>query len=294
MTLFTLEAMVRAHVRLRTTGTTDVTRAVHRAYLRWLYTQGETVPQAVLTGQLVIEPSLYARRAPGNTCVTALRATADGRRIGTIQTPLNDSKGCGGVMRAAPVALWPGTPAQVFQLGAETAAVTHGHPSGYLPAGVLAVIVADVLRGATVADAVVHGRAELIGWHGHEETTGALDAAVALAGEGRPTPETIAARLGGGWVAEEALAIAVCAALVAENMHDGLKLAVNHSGDSDSTGSICGNILGARDGVDAIPARLRDHLELRWVIDGLVLDALAEFGTEPPQGGSWLVRYPGN
>jgi ADP-ribosylglycohydrolase len=292
MTLFTLEAMARAHVRLRTSGTSDVVRVTHRAYLRWLYTQGDTVPRAVLTGQLITEQGIYTRRAPGNTCLSALRATVDGRRVGTIEHPLNNSKGCGGVMRAAPVALWPGTSAEVFRLGAETAALTHGHPSGYLAAGALAVIVRDVLHGGTLADAVANARAELVGWRGHEETVGALDAAVALAREGRPTPEAVTDRLGAGWVAEEALAIAVSAALAATDMLDGLKIAVNHSGDSDSTGLICGNILGARDGVRAIPSRLHDHVELRWVIEPLVLDVLAEFSSEPPVGPAWLARYP--
>ena len=45
----------------------------------------------------------------------------------------------------------------------------------------------------------------------------------------------------------------MCAALAAEDMRDGLLLAVNHTGDSDSTGAICGNILGAMHGDAAIP-----------------------------------------
>lgn len=293
MTLFTLEGVVRAHVQGRTTGQVDAIHVLHKAYLRWLYTQGEQVPRAVLNGRLIIEPELYARRAPGNTCLSALHQTADGRRLGTIEQPLNDSKGCGGVMRVAPVALWPGTDAEIFRLGADAAALTHGHPSGYLAAGALAVIVREVLYGADVDDAVGTARAELVGWRGHEETLAALDAAVTLAGKGTPEPEVIAERLGGGWVAEEALAIAVCAALVAEDLADGLHIATHHSGDSDSTGAICGNILGARDGIEYIPPRLQDHVELRWLIEPLVREALAEFGEQPPTGNNWLARYPG-
>jgi ADP-ribosylglycohydrolase len=57
--------------------------------------------------------------------------------------------------------------------------------------------------------------------------------------------------LGGGWVAEEALAMAVAAALThpgPDQVLDALAFAVTHSGDSDSTGAICGNILGALHG----------------------------------------------
>ena len=42
--------------------------------------------------------------------------------------------------------------------------------------------------------------------------------------------------------------------------------AVNHSGDSDSTGAIAGNILGARLGLKALPREWIDRLELTDVI----------------------------
>ena len=73
--------------------------------------------------------------------------------------------------------------------------------------------------------------------------------------------------LGEGWVAEETLAIAVYCALKYENDFDkALIAAVNHSGDSDSTGSVTGNILGAYLGLSNIPQKYRDNLELYDVI----------------------------
>jgi ADP-ribosylglycohydrolase len=63
-------------------------------------------------------------------------------------------------------------------------------------------------------------------------------------------PEALV-RLGGGWVGEEALAIAVTCAIGAPDFHDGVLAAVNHSGDSDSTGAIAGNLLGAIGGTRA-------------------------------------------
>lgn len=71
------------------------------------------------------------------------------------------------------------------------------------------------------------------------------------------------ARLGQGWIAEEALAITIYCALVARNFRHGEILAVNHDGDSDSTGSIVGNPLGAMCGVKSIPAKWLAPLELR-------------------------------
>lgn len=289
MTLFTLEGVIRSYERFRERGIANFAGVVHRAYLRWLYTQGYDVGSRTdLDGWLITVPPLHSQRAPGNTCVTAL---ADGP-AGTIDQPRNDSKGCGGVMRVAPVAFPPGAVEQVFRNAVDAAALTHGHPSGYLSAGTLAVIVRELLHGADLETATATAVEELVRHPGHEETRRAVDAAVTLAGEGRPTPETLAVRLGGGWVGEEALAIAICAALCADDLADGLRIAVNHSGDSDSTGAICGNILGARDGVAAIPEPLLRELELRDVIIALTRDAIAEFGPNPPTSRVWRLRYP--
>ncbi|RZQ62824.1 ADP-ribosylglycohydrolase family protein [Amycolatopsis suaedae] len=293
MTLFTLEGLIRAHA-----GGRDVVQVLQHAYQRWLHTQGRPWEQtggrfataAEPDGWLVGNRELHDRRAPGSTCLKALRAFATDGVQGTLTHALNNSKGCGGVMRVAPCALWPGDAGEVFRLAAQAAALTHSHPSGYLSAGALAVIVQALLGGADLPRAVGAARLELIRWDGYEEQFAALDAAIALAKRGRPTPEAIAAELGGGWVGEEALAIAVCAALAADDLADGLLLAVNHSGDSDSTGAICGNILGALHGPGAIPAQWLAALELRDVIDTLAVDALAEFGPEPPD---WQGRYPG-
>ena len=64
---------------------------------------------------------------------------------------------------------------------------------------------------------------------------------------------TIEKELGGGWVGEEALAIAIyCCLKYPDDIRKMLIAAVNHSGDSDSTGAVAGNILGAYLGMDAI------------------------------------------
>lgn len=109
-----------------------------------------------------------------------------------------------------------------------------------------------------------------------------------LAGKGKPTAEKLTA-LGAGWVAEEALAIGVYAALAAGTFREGVLLAVNHGGDSDSTGSIAGNILGAALGRGAIPAPWLEKLELRDVIEQVAADLVTEF----EESGEWWRKYPG-
>src|SRR5262245_21183755 len=264
MTLFTAEGVIRALVRSSHRGIVHPPSVMQRAYARWLTTQGETTADETLRseavgGWLIGIPELHARRAPGNTCLAALRSG----RAGTISKPINQSKGCGGIMRVAPVGF--STWSDPFALAADCAALTHGHPSGYLSAGVLGSLIAGLFEGAGLDDALDQATQRLVTYSSHEETLAALQSARRLAGAGRVTPEQLES-LGGCWVGEEALAIAVCCSLTAEDLLDGVLLAVNHSGDTDSTGSITGQILGTIHGPDAIPQPLLTDLELRSVI----------------------------
>jgi ADP-ribosylglycohydrolase len=299
MTLFTAEGLLRSHNRAIQKGITHTPTIVYHAYLRWLETQGENphypFPE-VRGGWLLGLAPLHQRRAPGNTCLAALRGT----HPGTTGVPLNTSKGCGGVMRAAPVGLAVRQPfAESFELGCETAALTHGHPSGFLAAGFLAATIAAVLAGQSLEGAIAAARALLIVQPGHEECLAAVDAAVQLAREAPATPATVA-RLGQGWVAEEALAIALFCALAAEDFAAGVILAVNHSGDSDSTSAITGNLLGALLGEGVLPASWLDRLELRAEIGTLADDLYRHFGGAEGTAQTTLAddtadweKYPG-
>ena len=93
------------------------------------------------------------------------------------------------------------------------------------------------------------------------------------ASSARPTAEGVEG-FGAGWVAEEALAISLFCALRADDFAPGNRQAVNHSGDSDSTGAITGNILGCLWGRPSIPESLLTDLELRDVIEELAEDLL--------------------
>jgi len=163
----------------------------------------------------------------------------------------------------------------VFTTGSELAAITHGHPSGCLSAGVLAVIVSLLLDGNSLPDAVHVAKEELRNHPSHKETLSAIEKSESLA-KSRPRERLALRGLGKGFVAEEALSMGLYCALGAKDFEDGIILAVNHSGDSDSTGSITGNLLGAAAGVEAIPDRWLAHLELRSTIEALA-DDLAAF-----------------
>jgi ADP-ribosylglycohydrolase len=295
MTLFTAEGVMRAWVRMQRRGTCGVSGVIHRAYLRWLLTQGvrpDTFDGEIPTdGWLFDIPNLHSRRAPGNTCLSALRSA---RGTANPEIAKNNSKGCGGVMRVAPIGLFAsavGNDKAVFEMAADAAALTHGHPTGYLTSGFLAVAIAALVRGAPLHDALGAASKQTSTRDNVQELTQALDRAFNLAAQGRPSPEQIET-LGGGWVAEEALAIAVCCALTAENFADGVLLAANHTGDSDSTAAIAGNLLGAMYGEAAIPQGWLAELELREEI-ARIADDLYGIGTGAITIEQASASYPG-
>lgn len=262
MTLFTVEGLIRAIVRGNEKGIVSPYSVVHHAYLRWLATQGLRNPvlEEEPDGWLVREPRLHSRRAPGNTCISALAAAES---FGAFAT--NDSKGCGGVMRSAPFGFLRAEATQIFELAADCSRTTHGHPTGSVAAGALALIIHFIAQGLSRDAAVARTCAFLRELPDpNAETLDALEKARQLA-NGPDWREALPA-LGEGWIAEEALAIAVACALAADGLWPALCAAVNHSGDSDSTGAICGNILGAELGIDALPSSWAEMIELADVI----------------------------
>ena len=73
--------------------------------------------------------------------------------------------------------------------------------------------------------------------------------------------------LGEGWVAEETLGISLyCALRYKDDFSAGIIASVNHKGDSDSTGAVTGNILGALLGYSAMEEKWKENLELKDVI----------------------------
>ncbi len=300
MTLFTAEGLLRGAVRQAKKGISDARDVVAHAYLRWLHTQDPDVRLAPSDppGLLLGVQELYSARAPGATCLQSLRHRVDHPDV---WPAANDSKGCGGVMRAAPVGLIAATlgqdPARTYEIGCEVAAVTHGHPTGQHPAGAFAVMVAELVRGQALDAALATAQRLLADRDPNRETLTALQQARELAVSGTPEERALV-ELGEGWVAEQALAIAVFCALRASSLESGVLLAVNITGDSDSTGAITGNLLGAERGLHEIPDAWLDVLELRELItevaDDLCSAALWEVSE---QGGRddayWWARYPG-
>lgn len=269
MTLFTAEGLLSAE------GNTmeAYVESIRQCYLAWYRTQTLPAPAEDEPNPLARLQGLYARRAPGTTCLNAIRDGANG----SIESPVNDSKGCGGVMRVAPIGLFfaqqeEHTIEWVDMLAARAAALTHGHPLGYISAAGLAHIICEVLREpGTSLEAIVVQMCQTMNTLFASSASAPklvrlVQQAVQLAAESVSDAAAIR-HLGEGWVGEEALAIAVfCALRHQDNFDLALRAAVNHDGDSDSTGAIAGSILGTVLGIGAIPLKYKDHLEFAAVL----------------------------
>ena len=173
-------------------------------------------------------------------------------------------------MRVAPVALYCYkrniSIADSDILAAEAAAITHGHELGYIPAAMFAHIIYRALEGNSVFEAVKDAVAYLPSLFENRryisEAAELINKAVLMSGEDIDDLEAIR-ELGEGWVAEETLAIAVyCCLKYPNDFEKAVVAAVNHSGDSDSTGAVAGNIIGACLGAKYIPQKYLTGLEL--------------------------------
>lgn len=206
-------------------------------------------------------------------------------------------------MRMAPVGLLSRTPTVAFDLGCKLAQLTHEHPTGIVASGAFAVAIWHLADGIDLEDALDHALEAASSADG-AETAAALEAARDLAGSGHGDADavhalgTVTPDRGPGWVAEEALAVAaLCARRYPTDLDAALRMSVTHTGDSDSTGAICGNLLGAYLGHGAVASRWEDAVELRGVILQ-VADDLHDarvFGIDSYQKketDAWAERYP--
>lgn len=305
MTLFTAEALIRADHRVSQKGITGALKIIaYNSYKRWLLTQennftdqNEQLFRSAGNGWLIQQSFLYQRRAPGTTCISALRSGL----AGTMKKPINNSKGCGTIMRVAPVGLkYFGENEKAFKIACELSAITHGHPTGILSAGFFASVIADLAVKVTLEKAIGNAMILLKNYKNHEETLKAAEDVLDLFAKTKSNPKVVTAetveQLGEGWIAEESLAISLYTSLIFENdFEKGVLLAVNHSGDCDSTGSITGNILGIIHGIKAIPKKwvtnLRNHDFVQQIAEDLYIQII-DFDHILHE--EWLKKYPGD
>lgn len=278
MTMFTAEGLLRAKENIVDPSIEDYVKEIYKSYTDWLETQTWAYNPEIVSehSKLLNTKEMYALRAPGNTCLAALESG----RCGSFELKLNNSKGCGGVMRVAPIALLLAPDSTISTstidlISARSAAITHSHELGYIPAAFLTHIISEILRDSNLYDAIKSAQTAMSELFDRNDNldyfTQLIDKAVELATNDCEEDDLDAIReLGQGWVAEETVAIAVyCSLKYQDDFEKAIIASVNHSGDSDSTGAVTGNIIGAIVGYSDIPSKFVENLELREVLEAL-------------------------
>ncbi len=280
----------------------EYVKCIADSYKDWLITQTESYSSHSKGNNswLLNEERLFSSREPGHTCLSAILAGAKG----TIDKPINNSKGCGGIMRVAPIGLFFDSKYHSFEeidmIAAESSALTHGHELGYMTSAVVAHIISLVSHNDDISlISAVHSAKSFVEELFKEKRDigkliSLIDKAIELSQMDIDDLETIHL-LGEGWVAEETLAIALyCSLKYSDDLQKALITSVNHNGDSDSTGAVTGNILGAYLGYENIPQVFLDELELKDVLLELANDLYngAHMSTlDFLYDKSWLEKY---
>ncbi len=295
MTLFTANGLLNCYTRNKIEVKNNTPENdIYKCYLDWLATQNSRRKKNTVSWLYDIK-KLRVQRAPGITCLNALESGI----MGSVAKPINSSKGCGGIMRVAPIGLFydKNTPIEeIMRVAAEAAAITHGHSLGYIPSAAFAQIVHRVVYGGcsmgnTLEDIIRESNyliERLYRGDGYlRYYLELINKAVEFSKNDRPDVENIE-EIGGGWVAEDALAVAIyCVLKYRDNFDMAIISSVNHSGDSDSTGAITGNIVGALIGYNNISDKWKKDLEL---ID-VILEIADDLATKYLDSDNWKKKY---
>lgn len=271
MTLYTAEGLLEAERSGR-----PIVATICNAYLAWFGRQVGKKVKISYDSELSKIDELNQRRAPGNTCLSALLSIYNGK------DPMNSSKGCGGIMRVAPIGLYGAIHGwsleETAKLAGEVAELTHLHPLSTYPSAALAVIVQlcvsdDETIDGSLFEAIVEKSLEIVsGAYGDDAPSMAdfknlIRKALRFEDNLLQDWEIIENDLGGGWVAEETLAIAVFSVIRhIDDFNACMICSVNHGGDSDSTGAVVGNIIGAIIGYEAIPDKFTKSIQLKELL----------------------------
>lgn len=275
MTLFTADGLLTSAQNGTAYDANAVIKNIERSYLVWYATQTAfQLPDN--SSWLSNIYDLWARRAPGNTCINALRQIKIGKPVN------NDSKGCGGVMRVAPIGIFYAANSHekqmdsfVAKVAAESAYITHHHDMSTLASALAALVVYKCMKADSVDRATFRNIVEasmpvaldilpnsLFIYTFEDLIIKSLDLA-----ESNISDRDAIKKIGEGWVAEETIAIALFSVMRhIDDFEKCMVCSVNHDGDSDSTGAVAGNIIGAIIGYEEIPKKYKENLELKDVL----------------------------
>ena len=295
MSMFTANALLNAKTKNKEKeNSIDVLREIYFSYLTWNETQSSEYqgflgegfvrhPKSDETGFWISDiHALYKRRAPGVTCRSALSSG----KMGTIEHRINDSKGCGTIMRVAPIGLMENYAYAAGELATKASAITHGHDLALIPSFLLSAMIfclsyefdlKSAFSGAMSCLEQYQMTTNYFEQRNIEYVKKMCNKAIGLS-KLNFTDQQAIEKLGEGWVAEETFAIALYSCFKHhDSFEDAVVCAVNHDGDSDSTGAVAGNIMGAFLGINKIPEYYIQNVEMSKEILDLANDMTFDF-----------------
>jgi ADP-ribosylglycohydrolase len=221
--------------------------------------------EAVAKHFIVWKNSPENNKAPGNTCMAAVQRLEAGitwREAGIIS-----SKGCGSAMGVATIGyLYQHDEAKLREVAMQSGIMTHGHPAavaGSIAAAYLVKLALDAVapeeylrRVMTFCDGI------------SEDFDRAMIRVSHVLAWGSETHSM--RHLGEGWIAEEAVALALyCVLRYPNDYTEAVRRGATSEGDSDSIACIAGGIMGARLGLNAIPLDWRERCENKTYLSDL-------------------------
>ena len=279
MALFTADGIIWAQNERVGRENGAVANYVFYSYQLWLYMQTRSIAGSEYEwlfdkeknpnmSSLLRSKGLGKNRRLSDTNIDALFDARNGV-FGTLSRQLNSNTDAGAVKRVLPVGLYYGNNSDMaFRIGCDVGAITHSVSDGYLPCGVYTAIIAELLQGNNVDDAVNEAMALLAGYPDNENLYNALQKAVDLANDEDVDPREGLDELGDGISAISCLAIAVYSAILHQtNFKFAIELAANHDGDSSACAAITGGILGVWYGLKKLPKDWTKKVQYRTLLE---------------------------
>ncbi len=210
------------------------TAAILEAYLAWLRTGSRGI------GSLTREVLIKALAGEPDAAERVWKVRSDRG-----QPPL----GNGATMRIAPLGVaFAGEPQKLHQLAAEDAAITHFDPICRQTAALIALLTAALVRGERAPLSFARAHAEPL----LPEITAAYNPL---------SLDRLAEQRIDRWdMGSTLVALQVAVSVLASGLpySEALPWVIRQGGDTDTNGAIVGALLGARDGIAAIPQEWRD------------------------------------
>ncbi len=281
LSLFTADGLLWAHSAGAADGRVPYEDYLFYAYQVWLYTQTKMVAGKEYAWifdphknpyrlRLLKAKGLYKKRTADTKNIDALMKIRN-NEYGTIRTHYNENMDNGGIKRVAPIGMYfYSSTKRAFEMGCACAAITHGSPVGYISAGCYSAIIAELIQGEELEDAVHNVMRLVQSVPDGDICYRTLKYAMELVENDSVEPMEAVRKMGLGYEAYEALAISVfCAVLHKENTKFAIELAANQDGASDTCASITAAILGAYKGEAAFPKKWVKKLQYRELVESI-------------------------